>query len=81
MLFFFNLVGAVNKPDNNGVELPNLGVARLEAVRFAGEYLHACPEVAWLGNELRLEVTDEGQLLQFTLIVLGVDAPSVRGSI
>ena len=34
------------------------------------------PEIAWLGEELRIEVTDSARLTLLTLIVLGVDAPS-----
>jgi hypothetical protein len=78
MKFFFNLAGAVHDPDNEGIELPNIGTARLEAVRFAAEYLRDRPEVVWLGDELRLEVTDENRMILFTLVVFGVDAPAIR---
>jgi hypothetical protein len=79
MRFFFNLAGAVYDPDNDGYELPSLGDARLMAATHAGEFLRDRPGVVWGGEELRIEVTDENQLVLFTLIVLGVDSPVTKG--
>ena len=76
MRFFFNLAGAVYDPDNAGHELASVSEARTAAVKFAGEYLRDRPEVAWLGEEFRVEVTNSGRLLLFTIIVIGVDAPA-----
>jgi len=79
MRFFFNLAGAVYDPDNEGHELANVSVARIEAVKFAGEFLRDRPEVVWLGEEFRVEVTNGQRLLLFTVIVLGIDAPAGIG--
>lgn len=79
MLFFFNQAGAVYDPDLEGVELPKISDARIEAVKFAGETLRDRPELAWLGDEFRIEVTDENQLILFTFIALGVDGPAAKG--
>ena len=79
MRYFFNLAGAVYDPDNEGYELPSLGDARVMAAKHAGEFLRDRPGVVWQGEELRIEVTDENRLVLFTLIVMGVDAPSTRG--
>ena len=77
MRYFFNLAGAVYDPDVEGVELPDIVSARLEAVRFsAGELLNR-PEIIWKGEEFRVEVTDDKQLVLFTVITLGVDGASV----
>jgi hypothetical protein len=73
--YFFNLAGSVYDPDNEGYELGDLGEARIVATRFAAEYLRDRPEVAWAGEEFRIEVTDENRRLLFTLITVGVDAP------
>ena len=78
MLFFFNLAGAVHDPDNEGIELESLDQAREEAVKFAGDYIRNRPEVVWLGDELRLEVRNGNRILQFTLVVFGVDAPAAQ---
>jgi hypothetical protein len=80
MRYYFNLAGTVHDPDNDGLELANLGLAREYAVLAAAEYLRDHPDVVWLGEEFRLEVTDEARLVLFTLIVLGVDAPVTRAT-
>jgi phage terminase large subunit-like protein len=79
MRFFFNLAGAVHDPDDEGIELPTISDARIEAARFAGELLRDRPEVVWKGDELRVEITDENQLLLCTFVVVGVDAPAAKG--
>jgi hypothetical protein len=79
VLYFFNLAGAVHDPDVQGLELPSLGDARVLAAKHAGEILRDRPGVVWGGDELRVEVTNSDKLVLFTLIVLGVDAPSSRG--
>jgi hypothetical protein len=79
MLYFFNLAGAVYDPDVVGLDLPSLGDARVMATKHAGEILKDRPGIVWGGEELRVEVTDSSQLVLFTLIVLGVDAPCSAG--
>jgi hypothetical protein len=79
MLYFFNLAGAVYDPDVAGTEFPTLAHARVEAAKHAGELLRDKPEIVWKGEELRVEVTDSDQLVLFTVIVLGVDAPVCSG--
>jgi hypothetical protein len=79
MRFFFNLAGAVHDPDKEGVDLPTLSDARVQAVRSAGELLKDQPQLVWMGEEVRVEVTDGNQLLLFTVIAAGVDAPAARG--
>jgi hypothetical protein len=63
MRYYFNLAGTVHDPDNDGLELANLGLAREYAVLAAAEYLRDHPDVVWLGEEFRLEVTDEARLV------------------
>lgn len=79
MLFFFHLAGAVVDPDNEGVELATISDARVQAVHLAAGMLRDRPDVAWLGDEFRVEVTDENQLLLFTFVAMGVDAPAATG--
>jgi hypothetical protein len=76
MLCFFNLAGATYDPDVEGLELPSIVEARLEAARYIGEVIRDRPNLVWAGEEVRVEVTDARQLILFTIIVLGVDAPS-----
>lgn len=79
MLFFFHLAGAVCDPDDEGVELLTIADARIEAVRLASGMLKERPEIAWLGEEFRVEVSDAEQVLLFTFIAMGVDAPAAKG--
>lgn len=81
MHFFVNLAGTVGDPDSEGIDLPTLSDARIEAVRFAGELLKDRPQLVWMGEEVRVEVTDENQLMLFTVIVAGVDAPAAKGMV
>jgi hypothetical protein len=50
------------------------------AVRFASEYLRDRPEVVWLDDEFRIEVSNSERLLLFTFIAIGVDAPAGTGT-
>jgi hypothetical protein len=76
MLCFFNVAGAVYDPDVEGIEMASINDARIEAARFTGELIRDRPELAWAGEEIRVEVTDANQLILFTIIMLGVDAPA-----
>lgn len=79
MRFFFNLAGAVYDPDKDGHELETMAEARLVAATVSAEMLQDRPQLAWLGEEFRVEVTDENQLLLFTIITLGVDSAAASG--
>jgi hypothetical protein len=79
MRFFFNLAGAIHDPDNVGVELADMGAARVYSALHAAEIIRDQPELVWSGAEVRVEVTDEDRLVLFTVIVLGVDAPAGSG--
>jgi hypothetical protein len=57
----------------------SIAEARLEAARYIGQFVRDRPDVVWLGEEVRVEVTDARQLVLFTVIVMGVDAPSTSG--
>ena len=78
MRFFFNLAGAVYDPDNEGHDLPTMSDARMMAAREVALTLHDRPELVWLGEEVRLEVTDEHRALLFTVVVMGVDGPAAQ---
>lgn len=79
MRYFFNIAGADYDPDVEGHDLPSMNDARLMAAKHAGELLRDRPGLAWTGEELRVEVTDARQLVLFTVIILGVDAPGGVG--
>jgi hypothetical protein len=74
MLCFFNLAGGIYDPDDAGYECATLGDARIMAAQHMAEVIPDQPEAVWAGEEIRLEVTDERQLVLFTIITVGVDA-------
>jgi hypothetical protein len=74
MRFFFNLAGAIHDPDNVGIELESMSAARIMAVQSAAELIRDRPEIVWMGEEARVEVTDSNQLVLFTVIVVGIDS-------
>ena len=79
MLCFFNLAGAVHDPDVDGMEMASLGEARVQAARYMGEVIRDRPGLVWAGEEVRVEVTDAWQLVLFTIIAVGIDAPAAAG--
>lgn len=79
MRYFFNVAGAVIKRDETGVEIASMSDARIRAVRFANEHLNDRPELVWMGEEFRIEVSDENDHLLFTFVAVGVDAPAPDG--
>lgn len=79
--YFFNQFNGEFKPDDKGLEFATLDQARIDAVRCAGEILRDDPTLVWTGEEFRIEVTDHKQLVLFTVIVVGIDAPAGGRSI
>ena len=79
--YFFNEIGGTYKQDDEGLEFATLADARLEAVRYLGEVLRDQPDVVWAGEDFRVEVTDATNLVMFTAIVVGIDAPAGAKSI
>ena len=76
--YFFHLADGGRKWDRDGVELPSLAEARVQAVVFAGERLRERPAEPWDGCDWRVEVTDQAGVLLLTVIVVVVDAPVVE---
>ena len=67
--FFFHTVDGEREPDDEGVELPDLGAARLEAIRFGGAVLHDQPELLAHGRDFRVEVADAAGRVHVTLVM------------
>jgi len=80
MLCFFNLAGAVYDPDKEGIEMASIGAARIEAARYIGEMIRDRPTLVWAGEEIRVEVTDANQMVLFTIIAVGIDAPATSNA-
>lgn len=79
MRYFFHVTGAAEEVDDTGTEIGSLSETRIHAVRYASDYLNERPELVWLGEEFRVEVTDKNKRCLFTFIAVGVDAPAQEG--
>lgn len=79
MRYYFHIAGAVEQLDKDGKEIASLSDARIEAVRFASDYLRNRPEIIWMGEEFRVEVCGEEKDCLFTFIAVGVDTPAQKG--
>ena len=75
--YFFNIVEDGHKVDAIGADYLDAEIARMEAVRFAGEMLRSEPERIWKGAELRIEATDTWGTVLFTIVISGVDAEAL----
>ena len=68
-LYFFNCEGAQNFRDAEGTELPDLGAARIQAVRNAAEVLDDHAEAFADHPDWRIFVTDEAGATVFAFVV------------
>lgn len=75
--YHFNIEDGYAEPDPDGLDLPDLGAARVEAARTFGELLRDKSESFWMSEDWRMEVTDSAGLTLFCLHLVGVDAPVV----
>ncbi|HEY0028436.1 MAG TPA: hypothetical protein VGC35_11240 [Allosphingosinicella sp.] len=80
MRYFFNESCRADLRDDTGLELANHNEARIMAVKYASEMLRDHPTLIWSGEDFRVEVEDEAGLLQFTIVIVGVDAPAAQGA-
>lgn len=65
--YHFNVYDGVTLLDKKGVELPDTQFARREAIRYAGVLLEEGARLESLGEEWRMEITDETGLILFRL--------------
>ena len=65
--YFFNIKKDNHPPDVEGVDLPGLDAARLEAVRVMGEDLKHHPDAFWDDEDWQIAVSDERGLVLFTV--------------
>lgn len=75
-IYHFNLHDGKSYPDADGMELPDLKAARIEAVRHVGGLLRDGAEEFWNGDEWTLTVTDDSNLALFSLTFMATDAPA-----
>jgi len=75
-LYLFNTRDGVSYDDPNGLELPDLEAAGVEAVRYMAELLRDESEEVWRSGELILTIADAGGVELFSLTLVKSAAPS-----
>ena len=73
---FFHTADGSRERDTTGAVLANYQEARAAAIQCAGDVLRHELEHLWNDSDFRIEVTDEHDLMLFTVIMLAVDAPA-----
>jgi hypothetical protein len=76
--YHFHIADAETLRDEDGLELANLEMARLEAIKSLGEFLIHQPREVLDSNFLAMTVTDAIGLTLFRLDVMVTQAPVVR---
>ena len=74
--FHFNVYDGEASIDEVGAELPDLIFARREAIRYSGELLEDAGRQGSLGEEWRMEVTDDNGLVLFRLDFVVTASPA-----
>lgn len=78
--YYFHIHDGRSIIDVDGVVLPDTGEARRKAIRLSGQYFENEADLVSLGEEWRMEVTDEHGLILFRLDFVVTAAASVGGS-
>ncbi len=65
--YYFNVHDGVETSDEVGIDLPDVKSARREAMKYACVLLDEADERDSLGDEWRLDVTDAGGTVLFSL--------------
>jgi hypothetical protein len=76
--YFFQTNNPHVERDQDGVEFCNVAAAKSAAVRFAGQLLSDAADHFWDTAAFEMSVSDEKGLVQFTLRLLGNEAPAIR---
>jgi hypothetical protein len=79
-VYHFNISDGRPEPDLRGTELPDLQVARREAIRLLGEVLRDKADEFWADGRLTLTITDDEGLTLVALETFSVESPTVRRS-
>ena len=77
--FHFNVYDGVTDIDHTGVELADWREARLVAIQHAGAIFKDDPKRLAIGEDWRMEVTDDSGLVLFRLDFSVMEAPVLSG--
>ncbi len=78
--YFFHTADGQVFRDRVGTELANEDAARIEAARLLGQLVNERPADVWRDDDFRITVTDEADLILFTIDVAAVVAPAARAA-
>ncbi|ONF50247.1 DUF6894 family protein [Methylobacterium radiotolerans] len=82
--YFFNIYDGVSMLDDTGTELADWQEARIQAIEFAGAVIKDEAKHIALGEDWRIEVTDERKLVLFRFDFITLEAPALsshRGNV
>ena len=74
--YFFQLRDGKSDRDVEGTELAGVQEARLEAGKLIGACLQNEPGALWTEAEWQLDVSDERDLILFTVLIWGFKTPA-----
>jgi hypothetical protein len=77
MRFHFHTKDGRCYPDEDGIDLPGLDAARVQAVRVLGDLLTHAPSLFLEDCSLQVIVTDSDQLTLFCIEVSYIAAPAL----
>lgn len=66
--------------DSEGAELADVGVAKCEAMKLAGQIICEEADSFWDKSQWTMTVADESGLTLFQLHIVGTEAAAIRGS-
>ena len=74
--YFFDLADEIYALDLQGIELPSIVDAKVEAIRFATDVFRERPELASVTGQFRVEVTDPSRTMIVTLETTPINSHS-----
>jgi hypothetical protein len=78
--FHFHLEDGSSHEDDEGIELPDVEVAKAHAVRYFADVIKTPPSTFWSGDGWKLQVADESGLTLFSLHFMGFESPALGGT-
>jgi len=72
--YHFNIRDGHSTPDPDGIELPDLSQAKIEAARRGGEILRDNAAKFWEREDWRIDVTDAAGLQLFSITIFATMA-------
>jgi hypothetical protein len=75
--YYFNTEDGLSVPDAEGVELPGVAEAQVEAMKLVGEMLREHAREFWNTQSFTVTVKDNTGLTLFTIVTEAIRAPAL----